>query len=348
MPRRALPNGIKLGFIEEGEESAEDGRRGAPVSTPVKPYWRPKQASKPPSRGVQTKKFKAVKPRKPRVLCQDVSSERVEGYVKALREYHRQLRIYEYQLNIVDKCDETQLREFLSRVVMCVVRCLVAADTVHGEYVEKATLRCDCDAMHAVDSFMITLYKKDDCIDKFSKDMILLEEILSDFSYSILAIKHGFNSRVANCVGEISAEAENRVKGLTWEDKDRMELRWKRWLHKTTFDDCQTGPFNRHELSKLVKPPYTVEYQLKSNNSGAFAHLNSDQVNPIALCYKKLSEMPEPDVSAGDFVIYEKGTVPTRTHKEMCDLIHKIAKSPRAQAAANKTDLNTMLRYVRR
>ena len=90
-----------------------------------------------------------------------------------------------------------------------------------------------------------------------------------------------------------------------------------------------------------------MEYQLKSNDSGAFAHLNSDQVNPIALCYKKLSEMPEPDVSVGDFVIYRERNVPTRTHKEMCDLIHKIAKSPRAQAA-NKTDLNTMLRYVRR
>ena len=97
-----LPNGT-AGIHRGGGESAEDGRRGAPVSTPVKPYWRPKQASKPPSRGVQTKKFKAVKPRKPRVLCQDVSSERVDGYVKASREYHRQLRIYKYQLNIVDK-----------------------------------------------------------------------------------------------------------------------------------------------------------------------------------------------------------------------------------------------------
>ena len=43
------------------------------------------------------------------MLCQDVSSERVEGYVKALREYHRQLRIYKYQLNVVDKCDESSL-----------------------------------------------------------------------------------------------------------------------------------------------------------------------------------------------------------------------------------------------
>ena len=100
------------------------------------------------------------------MLCQDVSSERVEGYVKALREYHRQLRIYKYQLNVVDKCDEAP-REFLSRVVMSSCSYFVAADTVHGEYVEEATLRCDCDAMHAVDSFMITLYKKDDCIASF-------------------------------------------------------------------------------------------------------------------------------------------------------------------------------------
>ena len=349
MPQRALPNGLKLGFIEVEDESAGDERCAAPRPSMVKPYEKPKAATRkpqPPPR-LRSKKYKCLKPRKPRVLCQETTTDRVEAYAKSLKEYYRQLRMYVYHCNVVDKCNETQLREFLSRVIMRVVQCLVAEDTVHGEYVEKATLRCDLDAMHIVDSFLITLYKKDDCIDKFSKDMLLLEEILMDFCYSKLAIKYGFDYKVADCVGEVSEEAEKLVKGLTREDKDRMERRWKLWLDKTTFDDCQMGPFNRHELSKLCKPPYTVEYQVERNSSGAFTRLSPDEVSPFALCHKKLSEMPEISTSTGEVIIYEKGIEPTRSHKDLCELIHGISKCPRAQAAAKRTDVNSIFAYVR-
>ena len=308
-----------------------------------------------PSANVKrSEKHGAPKPRKPRMLRLDVDEDRVEEYCVALREHQELTRVYDYHAKIVDKCDESQLLAFMARVLKSVIDNIVEENTAHGQYLAKATLRCDVGALHILDAFCVTLYKKAEEYNKYSPDLLLLESVMSDsrlnqdsdlaVDMNLLAIEFGFNARLCDCLKRVIEDMAEK-QGLTEADKARLLRRWRLWLKNKSFDDCRPNPFNHAQLSTYVEPPYTINYQLHSNESGVFACLTSDQINPFAMQCKTLGEAPKNAPEEID--IYDSKTKRGKTFQEIVDILQKIIKSPRATQGAQKAKDDNVFRFQR-
>jgi len=358
MAPRALPMDVSLRFLTDADEGRRDAgtpyaRRGG-KQTRGGAGKRSEGAMRatPGANAKRSEKYGAPKPRKPRMLRLDVDEDRVEEYCVALREHRQLTRVYEYHAKIVDKCDDSQLLAFMARVLKSVVDNIVRENTAHGEYVAKATLRCDVGALHVVDAFCVTLYKKAEEYNKYSPDLLMLESMMSEsravqdqdyvVDVNLLAIEFGFNARLCDCLNKVIEEAAER-KGLSEAHKARLQTRWRLWLKNKSFDDCRPNPFNHAQLSTYVEPPYTVNYQLHSNESAIFAVLTPDQINPFAMQCKTLGEAPTN--AAEEIEIYDGKT--GKTFQELFEIVQKTRASPWAIQGARKMKDDGVFRYAR-
>jgi len=161
---------------------------------------------------------------------------------------------------------------------------------------------------------------------------------------NLLAIEFGFNARLCDCLNKVIEETAEK-KGLTEADKKRLQRRWRLWLKNKSFDDCRPNPFNHAQLSTYVEPPYTINYQLHTNESAVFAVLTSDQINPFAMQCKTLGEAPKN--APEEIEIYDSKTKKGKTFQEIVDILQKIVKSPRATQGAQKAKDENIFRYQR-
>ena len=195
----------------------------------------------------RSEKYGAPKPRKPRTLRLDVDEDRVEEYCVALREHQELTRVYDYHAKIVDKCDELQLLAFMARVLKSVIDNIVEENTAHGQYLAKATLRCDVGALHILDAFCVTLYKKAEEYNKYSPDLLLLESVMSDsrqdldaaVDMNLLAIEFGFNARLCDCLNKVIEETAEKKR--RWEEGRGGGAGW-RWRGE---GGCERGEIRR-------------------------------------------------------------------------------------------------------
>lgn len=293
-------------------DSCEDetASRGAPEAASDRQRLKRK-----PGHGADVAKRSAngmVKPRKPRMPTRTLEEERVEAYVRDMEVYETRLREFAYQSGVVDKCDETQLLAYVSRLVTRAMQCVVDEDSAHGRYVSKIACVCERSRLDVVDSLRLVLYKEDADYDKVSEDLELLEWCMAQTAsgggrvgWEKYSEQFDRNARLGPHVRWLVTECAKTRGDVSEEDKRRLRRRWSLWLKGFRWCDLKPNAFNHKGLSTFTDFTYTRRYQMSKNSAAVFACFDRDEINPLTCSYKKLSETPQ-DISAYETIIYDK------------------------------------------
>ena len=274
-----------------------------------------------------------VKPRKPRMPTKSLEEERVEVYVMDMERYERRLREFEYQSGVVDKCDETQLLAYVSRLVVRAMQCVVDGDSAHGDYVSKIVCACERSRLDVVGSLRLVLYKEDAGYDGVSEDLELLEWCMartasgeSRVGWEKYSEKFDQNARLGPHVRWLVTECAKARGDVSEEGKRRLRRRWSLWLKGFRWCDLKPNVFNHKSLSTFTDFAYTRRYQISQNSAAVFAGFDRDEINPLTCSYKKLSETPQ-DVSAYETIIYDKSDpAATLGYQDILEAIRKLCR----------------------
>jgi len=281
-----------------------------------------------------------VKPRKPRMPTKSLEEERVEVYVRDMEGYERRLREFEYQSGVVDKCDETQLLAYVSRLVVRAMQCVVDGDSAHVDYVSKIVCACERSRLDVVGSLRLVLYKEDADYDGVSEDLELLEWCMartasggSRVGWEKYSEQFDQNARLGPHVRWLVTECAKVRGDVSEEGKRRLRRRWSLWLKGFRWCDLKPNVFNHKSLSTFTDFAYTRRYQMSQNSAAVFAVFDRDEINPLTCSYKKLSEMPQ-DVSAYETIMYDKSNpAATLGYQDILEEIRKLCRLRGAQGA---------------
>lgn len=281
-----------------------------------------------------------VKPRKPRMPTKSLEEERVEIYVRDMEAYERRLREFEYQSGVVDKCDETQLLAYVSRLVVRAMQCAMDGDSAHGDYVSKIACACERSRLDVVGSLRLVLYKKDADYDRVSEDLELLEWCMaraqnggSRVGWEKYSEQFDQNARLGPHVRWLVTECAKARGDVSEEDKRRLCRRWSLWLKGSRWCDLKPNVFNHKSLSTFTDFAYTRRYQMSVNSAAVFAGFDRDEINPLTCAWKKLSETPQ-DVSAYETILYDKSdSSATLGYQDILETIRKLCHMRGAQEA---------------
>lgn len=281
-----------------------------------------------------------VKPRKPRMPTKSLEEERVEVYVRDMEAYETRLREFEYQSGVVDKCDETQLLAYVSRLVVRAMQCVVDGDSAHGGYVSKIACVCERSRLDVVGSLRLVLYKEDADYDRVSEDLELLEWCMaqtasggSRVGWEKYSEQFDQNARLGPHVRWLVTEFAKTRGDVSEEDKRRLRRRWSLWLKGFRWCDLKPNVYNHKSLSTFTDFAYTRRYQMSKNSAAVCACFDRDEINPLTCSYKKLSETPQ-DVSAYETIIYDKSDASTTLgYQDVLEVIRKLCHLRDAQGA---------------